>query len=120
MPPGPFSPARTPTRRKTSNSGAPNRIATRLDRMPARTSTLPSKITRLTLSREPIARISFCYRRVSRASGQPQTSPQINNCSKCHLITALERQDFARLIGRRYFEPQTFQYLTNLGHLLRV
>src|SRR6185312_14159694 len=120
MPPGPFSPARTPTRRKTSNNGAPKRIAIRLDRMPARTSMLPSNMTRLTLSSEPIARISFCYRRVSRASGQPQTSPQTTKWSKRHLVAALERQDLTRFIGRRYFQPQAFENLADLGHLLGI
>src|SRR5580765_5387982 len=120
MPPGPFSPASMPTKRKTSSSGAPKRIAIRLDRMPASTSKLPSNMTRLTLSSEPIARISFCYRRVSRASGQPQTSSQTAKRSKRHLVTALERQDFTRFIGRCYFEPQTFQYLADLGHLLGI
>src|SRR6476620_4661143 len=120
MPPGPFSPAKTPTRRKTSSSGAPKRIAIRLDRMPARTSTLPSNMTRLTLSSYPIARISFCYRRVSRASGQPQTSPQAAKWSKRHLVAALERQDLTRFIGRRYFKPEALENLADLGHLLGV
>src|SRR4029078_3286372 len=118
MPPGPFSPDRTPTRRKTSNSGAPKRSAIRLDRMPASTSKLRSKMTRLTLSSRAIARISFCYRRVSRASGQPQTSPQTAKRSKGHLVAALERQDFTGFIGGRYFEPQAFEDLADLGHLL--
>src|SRR6188474_2069484 len=120
MPPGPFSPARTPTKRKTSSKGAPKRRAIRLDRMPARTSTLPSNMTRLTLSSEPIARISFCYRRVSRASGQSQTSPQAAKWSKRHLVAALERQDFTRFVRRRYFKPEAFQDLADLGHLLGI
>src|SRR4029079_3284218 len=109
-----------PTRRKTSSKGAPKRNAIRLDRMPASTSKLPSKMTRLTLSSEPIARISLRYRKVSRATGQPQRSPQISKRSKCHLITALERQDFARLVRRGNLKPEALEDLANLCDLLRV
>src|SRR5262245_3205003 len=51
MPPGPESPASMPTRRNTNRSGAPKRMATRLDRMPASTSSAPSRIMMLTASR---------------------------------------------------------------------
>src|SRR4026207_1439741 len=109
-----------PTRRKTSSKGAPKRSAIRLDRMPASTSKLPSKMTRLTLSSEPIARISFCYRRVSRASGQPQTSPQTAKWSKRHLVAALEREDFTRFIVRLYVQPRSVEDLADLVHFLGI
>ena len=48
MPPGPDSPASMPTSRKTSSSGAPKRSATRLDMMPASTSSAPSRMAMLT------------------------------------------------------------------------
>src|SRR5580700_11282729 len=44
-----------PRIRNTSRSGAPNRIATRLDRMPASTRSAPSRMPILTVSREAIA-----------------------------------------------------------------
>src|SRR5437879_5100713 len=52
MPPGPASPASMPTIKNTSSSGAPKRIAMRLDRMPANTSSAPSRMPMLTASRE--------------------------------------------------------------------
>ena len=58
MPPGPDSPASTPTARKISSSGAPNRSATRLDRMPVRTSTAPSRMTILIDSSAAIRGVS--------------------------------------------------------------
>src|SRR5215470_6828438 len=51
MPPGPESPASMPTTRNTNRSGAPKRMATRLDRMPVSTSSAPSRIVMLTASR---------------------------------------------------------------------
>src|SRR5438128_6664400 len=44
-----------PMNRKTSSSGAPKRSASRLDRMPAMTSTAPRRIAILTESREAIS-----------------------------------------------------------------
>src|SRR3977135_3909138 len=51
MPPGPLSPASMPRIRNTSSSGAPNRIATRLDMMPASTNSEPSRMPMLSASR---------------------------------------------------------------------
>src|SRR6266849_406634 len=58
MPPGPASPASMPTIRNTSSSGAPNRIATRLDMMPASTSSAPSRMPILMVSSEAMVRES--------------------------------------------------------------
>src|SRR5262249_40475863 len=54
MPPGPASPAIMPTIRNTRSSGAPKRIATKLDIMPARTSRAPSRMPMLIASRAAI------------------------------------------------------------------
>src|SRR5262249_52804597 len=48
--PGPASPAIMPTIRNTRSSGAPKRIATKLDMMPARTRTAPSRMPMLIVS----------------------------------------------------------------------
>jgi hypothetical protein len=50
--PGPDYPAMTPIRRKTSSNGAPKRSAKRLDKIPAITSTAPSRMAMLTESSE--------------------------------------------------------------------
>src|SRR5215467_4031677 len=60
MPPGPDSPASMPTRRNTNRSGAPKRMATRLDRMPVSTSSAPSRIMMLTASRAAMESRRFC------------------------------------------------------------
>src|SRR5262245_31256675 len=120
MPPGPPSPASTPTKRNTSNNGAPNRNAIRLDRMPVRTSRLPSNMARLTASSEPIARIPFRYRKVSRVQGQPETLPLLTGASKGHLVATLEREDFTGLVGCRDLKSEPFENLSYLGDLLGV
>src|SRR4029450_864428 len=120
MPPGPPSPASIPKSRKTSSRGAPKRSAIRLDRMPVRTSRLPNSIARLTASSELIASISLRYRRVSRAQEQPERLPLLSRRSKCHLVAALEREDFARLVRGRDVKAEPFQDLSHLGDLLGV
>src|SRR5262245_11451695 len=120
MPPGPPSPASIPTSRKTSSSGAPNRNAIRLDRMPVRTSKLPSNMARLTASSELIMRIPFRYRKVSRAQEQPETLSLLTRWSKCHLVAALEREDFARLVRCRDIKAESLQDLSHLIDLLSV
>ena len=50
IPPGPYSPASMPISRNTSNSGAPKRSASRLDRIPAITRTAPRRMAMLTES----------------------------------------------------------------------
>src|SRR5215510_13363353 len=120
MPPGPSSPASIPTSRKTSSSGAPNRNAIRLDSMPVRTSKLPSNMARLTASSELITRFSFRYRKVSRGQEQPETLPLLKSGSKRHLVAALEREDFARLVRGCNLQPKTFENLAYLSDLLGV
>src|SRR5215468_3508515 len=56
IPPGPDSPASMPTRRKTTSRGAPNRSATRLDKMPASTSSAANMMVRLTVSSAAMTR----------------------------------------------------------------
>src|ERR1700681_3827955 len=80
MPPGPASPASMPRIRNTSRSGAPNRIATRLDRMPASTSSAPSRKVIATVSREVIALDDLLiWRRPARwhDAGGPQSAKWI-------------------------------------------
>src|SRR6476660_6100525 len=120
MPPGPPSPASMPTRRNTSSRGAPKRNAISLDRMPVRTSKLPSNMARLTASREPITRFSFRARKVSRGQEQPETLPLLKSGSKRHLVAALEREDFARLVRGCGLQPKTFENLAHLSDLLGV
>src|SRR5512139_971855 len=120
MPPGPPSPASMPTSKNTSSSGAPKRSAIRLDRMPARTSRLPSRMAILTVSSEPIARISCVYRKVSRAQEQRQTLPLLNGSSNLDLVAALEREDFTRLVRLRDFRPEAFEDLAYIGDLLGI
>jgi hypothetical protein len=64
-PPGPTVARNAmPTKRKTSSSGAPNRSASRLDRMPAITRTEPSRMAILTESRDAISYV--CLRPPSK------------------------------------------------------
>src|SRR5260221_359468 len=120
MPPGPPSPAIMPTSRNTSSNGAPKRNAIRLDRMPARTSRLPSKMAKLTLSSEAITRISFRYRKVSRAQEQRETLPRLSRSSKSHLVAALEREDFPRLIRARDLQPEALENFADICDLLSI
>src|SRR3954463_3639284 len=58
-----------PTARNTSSKGAPKRSAIRLDRMPASTSRLPSRIAKLIVSSAPIvtrAITAICAKRERR------------------------------------------------------
>src|SRR5262249_6218436 len=114
------SPASMPTRRKTSSKGAPKRNAIRLDRMPVRTSKLPSNMARLTASSELITRFLFRYRKVSRPEEQPETLPLLIGWSKCHLVAALEGEDFACLVRGCDLKPETFEDLAHLSDLLGV
>ena len=63
MPPRPDSPASMPTRRNTSSSGAPKRSATRLDMMPASTSTAPNRMVMLTVSSDAMGALHHSWRR---------------------------------------------------------
>src|SRR5262249_3035367 len=120
IPPGPPSPASMPTRRKTSSKGAPKRNAIRLDRMPVRTSQLPGTMGRLTASSEPITRFLFRYRKGARPEEPPETLPLLIGWSKCHLVAALEGEDFARLVRGCDLKPETFEDLAHLSDLLGV
>src|ERR1700730_1058034 len=104
-----------PTSRNTNSNGAPNRNAIRLDRMPARTSRLPSNMTILTVSSAAIVRISFRYRRESHAQAQRETLSLLNEWSKSDFVAAFEREDLARLVGRRNLQPKSLEYLAHIG-----
>src|SRR5687768_6507603 len=69
-PPGPDSPASTPISKKTNSRGAPKRSASTLDRMPASTSRLPSKVAMLTVSSAPIRKNPQCNRAATRRESQ--------------------------------------------------
>src|SRR5262245_54289491 len=88
--------------------------------MPVRTSRLPNSIARLTASSELIPQTSLRYRRVSRAQEQPETLSLLSRRTKCHLVAALEREDFARLVRCGDVNAEPFQDLSNLGDLLGV
>src|SRR6202008_750339 len=126
IPPGPPSPANMPTKRNTSSSGAPKRRAIRLDRMPARTSRLPSNIATLTVSSRAITRILRLYRTESRTQEQREIrrrwtqSPCESGELERHLVAALEREDFAGLVGIGDLQPKSLQDLAHLGDLLRI
>src|SRR6185437_2939163 len=115
MPPGPPSPASTPTKRNTSSSGAPKRSAIRLDSMPASTSRLPSRMAILIVSSEAMRESLAVYSRGSR-----RTISENSSRSKRHLISALERKNLARLVGRRDLVAKAFENLAHLRDLLGV
>src|SRR5262249_34510836 len=58
-----------PTTRNTSSNGAPNRSATRLDRMPASTSNAPNMMVRLTASSAAIGHSRECVMRPAVSTG---------------------------------------------------
>src|SRR5579872_4064619 len=115
MPPGPPSPASMPTSRNTSSSGAPKRIAIRLDRMPASTSRLPSRMAILTVSSEVMRESLAVYNRASR-----RTISENSSSSKRHLIATLERENLARLVGRGDLVAEAFEDLAHLRDLLGI
>src|SRR4029079_5018245 len=72
-------------------------------------------------TREP--RRIWAPKRIHRsfeARGRKRTGSSGRRASEIHLVAALERQDFARLVGRGDFEAEALDDLAHLGDLLRV